>query len=225
MSTFFPDSDRANENSESRDYDDDHHSSNSRFGEPHRSSEDDKPESITFQNLLLTTTKKPTRHQEEKFSFERLISSPDSSRSEEMIRRSDVPFPGFGEQQNENENYFGHSQLVYLPRDELVPRFEDNPPAPDLGIGFDDWLKDSGIGQSPKDFIGSSVEGLPKKRKKRSLGKDLKNFFWKNLIKLRQNLGHSERSSDLNSSQSNAVSDIYQIAEDILKKVNLKKSK
>ena len=105
-------------------------------------------------------------------SFERLISSPDSSRSEEMIRRSDVPFPGFGEQQNQNENNFGHAHLVYLPRDELVPRFEDNPPPPDLGIGFDEWLKDSGIAKAPKDFIGTSVEGLPKKRRKRSQQKN-----------------------------------------------------
>jgi hypothetical protein len=126
-----------------------------------------------------------------------------------MIRRSDVPFPGFGEQQNEKENNFGHSHVVYLPRDELVPRFEDSPSPPDLGIGFDDWLKDSGIAQAPKDFIGSSVVGFPKKRRKRSLRKKFKNSFWKNWIKFRQNLGQSERRSEINYNQPNAYSDIF----------------
>ena len=83
-----------------------------------------------------------------------------------------MPFPGIDGAENENSKS-GHGHFVYLPRDDLVPRFDGPLSAPDLGIDFNDWLSDSGVGVAPKDFIGTSVKVLPKRRKKRWA----KNYF------------------------------------------------
>jgi hypothetical protein len=122
---------------------------------------------LTFQNLLLTT-KRPKRGRSDKFSFEHLITASDSSQSADYERRIDAP-PSLGGHRGHggHDGHVGHGHFVYLPRDDLVPRFEEQQPAPGLGIGFDDWLSESaGISEAPKDFVGSSV--FPKRRKRRS---------------------------------------------------------
>jgi len=137
-------------------------------------------------------------------------------RSSEASRRMDVPFPEFEALNTENSNlpkpiqssetensedFRRQQHFVYLPRDEFNPKSfqsETDPPPPDLGIGFDDWLRDSGIGEAPKDFVGSSVKGLPKRRrrKKRSDKLETENV----LVKSKDLL---EFDSDLKSDSSN----------------------
>ena len=110
---------------------------------------------LTFQNLLLTTTttttRRPRQVKADKLSFDRLMTSPDSSRSndilrrldgdrrnDDVIRRSDDVIEE--KEDNRDDGFHGQQHFVYLPRDELVPRF-DEPEAPSFGIGFDEWLK------------------------------------------------------------------------------------
>jgi hypothetical protein len=128
----------------------------------------------------------------------------------------DVPFPEFEALNTENSNlpkpiqssetensedFRRQQHFVYLPRDELNPKSfqtETDPPAPDLGIGFDDWLRDSGIGEAPKDFVGSSVKGLPKRRrrKKRSDKLETENLTQQNVLVESKDLQESDLKSD-----------------------------
>jgi hypothetical protein len=130
----------------------------------------------------------------------------------------DVPFPEFEAPKTENSNppkpiqssetetskdFRRQQHFVYLPRDEFNPKSfqsETDPPAPDLGIGFDDWLRDSGVGEAPKDFVGSSVKGLPKRRrrKKRSDKLETENLTFQNVsVKSKDQLESDLKSDDL----------------------------
>ena len=129
----------------------------------------------------------------------------------------DVPFPEFEAPKTENSNppkpiqssetetlkdFRRQQHFVYLPRDELNPKSfqtETDPPAPDLGIGFDDWLRDSGVGEAPKDFVGSSVKGLPKRRrrKKRSDKLETENVLVKSKDLLEPDLKSDSSNDDL----------------------------
>ena len=131
---------------------------------------DPVPEQITFQTLLLTT-KSPKRWKPERAGsvrsvggFEQLIAAAsDYDQTDFFGRRNDVPFP----ETDRAASSDGHRHFVYLPRDELFPRFDEIPAAPDLGISFDDWLADSGVGKGPKDFVGTSLNFRRRRRRRR----------------------------------------------------------
>ena len=107
---------------------------------------------------MFLTTKNPKRRKSERGigGFEQLIAAAsDNDETELFGRRSDGPTDG-------------HRHFVYLPRDDLFPRFDEIPAAPDLGISFDDWLADAGVGKTQKDFVGSSLNFRRRRRRRRA---------------------------------------------------------